>query len=613
MRRAIFVIFLAISCLQTLGCGGNGSKASSAPDAAGKNQSDGQPFTSDGSSDSSSAQDAAVLNPDDGQSVAGSGAGASGSAGATAGTGGGSADSSVPPDDSSAGVLDSGPPIEPGDPGAADVTITVRSDTDVRPISPLIYGINGARDLARNRQTVARSGGNRLTAYNWENNASNAGSDWNFQNDNLLSDSDTPGKAITDLIDQDSAAGVATVVTIPIVDYVAADKNGDGDVRNSGANYLNTRFKSNKAVKGSAFTTTPDTNDGFVYEDEFVAFLKGRNSASKIIFSLDNEPDLWSSTHAEVHPDPVTYAELWERNNRFAKAIKDAWAEAEITGFVSYGYNGFVSLQGASDANGRVFIEWYLDQAQAAEKSEGKRLIDYLDLHWYSEAQGGSVRVTESNNSDAVVQAREQAPRSLWDSSYKETSWICDDYLQGPIDLLHWLFDIIDAHYPGTKLAFTEWNYGGGNHISGAIAAADVLGIFGREGVGLAARWPLQDDESFSDAAFRAYRNYDGQGAEFGDTSILADSSDIANVTAYASIQASQPERAVVILINKAQTAKTAALRIAHPSAFTKAQVYVISSASAELVRGADVTASAANAFKLSLAAQSVSVIALQI
>jgi hypothetical protein len=48
----------------------------------------------------------------------------------------------------------------------------------------------------------------------------------------------------------------------------------------------------------------------------------------------------------------------------------------------------------------------------------------------------------------------------------------------------------VDAHYPGTKLAITEYNWGALNHINGALAQADVLGIFGRERPSLAIREP---------------------------------------------------------------------------------------------------------------------------
>ena len=64
-----------------------------------------------------------------------------------------------------------------------------------------------------------------------------------------------------------------------------------------------------------------------------------------------------------------------------------------------------------------------------AELAQGKTLMDVLDLHWYPEARSGTnpnagTRITENNNSAAVVAARVQAPRSLWDPTYTETSWI---------------------------------------------------------------------------------------------------------------------------------------------------------------------------------------------
>ena len=501
-----------------------------------------------------------------------------------------------------------GAPITPGKLTGVDITLEVRTDKPLHWIAREIYGTNGAPAIADNRQTVVRSGGNRMTAYNWETNASNAGSDWQFQNDSYLSDSSEPAKPILDGIAEAAAHQAAAIVTIPLVDYVAADKKGDGDVRNSGASYLEQRFKQNKPEKKAAFTA-PDVGDAFVYQDEFVAYLKARApSGSRVLFSMDNEPDLWASTHAEVHPKPVTYAELWERNRNYASAVKNVWADAPVLGFVSYGFNGYVTLQNAPDANGRDFIEWYLDQAQADEQETGRRLIDYLDLHWYPEAQGGGTRITEDSTQQAVVTAREQAPRSLWDESYQEQSWI-RDYLNAPIHLLPRLAKKIDDHYPGTKLAFTEWNYGGGGHISGAIACADVLGIFGREGVGLATYWALHDDESFAYAAFRAYRNYDGAGAEFGDVSLAAVSSNVEKVSVYASLHADDPDHVVMVVINKSDTDSAVGLTLAHPSKQKSLTRYQLTAANVKLMAQPDVDTSADNAWKLMLPAQSISVL----
>ena len=103
----------------------------------------------------------------------------------------------------------SGCGLTPGDPGPADVRFTIdAAPNSVRhPISPYIYGTNGARDIATNKQTVVRMGGNRWTAYNWENNASNAGSDWCFQNDGFLSSVQHPGRSGAPHASQAKGAG----------------------------------------------------------------------------------------------------------------------------------------------------------------------------------------------------------------------------------------------------------------------------------------------------------------------------------------------------------------------------------------------------------------------
>ncbi|MDQ6697916.1 MAG: glycoside hydrolase family 44 protein, partial [Actinomycetota bacterium] len=316
------------------------------------------------------------------------------------------------------GLVAAGCQVNPGDPGPADVTFDiVANGTGAPAISPLIYGTNDASALSSNRQTAVRLGGNRWTAYNWENNASNAGSDYCFQNDGFLSSSNVPGAAVKATVDQATAAGAAAVLTVPIGDYVSADENGGCDVRNSGPDYLQTRFRRNIAVKGSAFTLTPDVNDSSVYEDEYVNWLKATEPSANVVFDLDNEPDLWSTTHAEVHPNAVTYAELASRSATYAAAIKNAWPAAKVAGPLSYGFYGYERLQGAPDAANRNFLDWWLDQMKAAGIAAGKRLIDYMDLHWYPEATGGGVRITGSDTSPAVVAAREQAPRSLWDPS----------------------------------------------------------------------------------------------------------------------------------------------------------------------------------------------------
>lgn len=512
-----------------------------------------------------------------------------------------------------AGVPDAGPPLPPADAGPADVTFTVRADLPTHPISPLIYGTNQAHQPQTSRYGLVRMGGNRLTCFNWENNASNAGVDYQYQNDDYLvmdlpsGQRGTTGAAVRTRLDVASSINAALMVTVPIVDHVAADRNGGGDVRNT-PNHLTTRFKQNHPAKGSAFSLTPDLNDAHVYQDEFINWVQTNAGGVPIVVSLDNEPDLWSDTHEQIHPTPVTYVELTTRTIDYAKAVKAAWPSVPVTGFVSYGFAGFVNLQNASDAAGKgEFVDYFLTQVAAASQTEGRRLVDYLDLHWYPEAQGNG-RIIGTDTSAASVTARVQAPRSLWDTTYEEQSWV-RNYVGGPIALIPSMKSKIAARYPGTKLAFTEWNYGGGGHISGGVAVADVLGIFGRDEVGLASYWKLNGAEPYAEAAFAAFRNFDGAGGAFGDTSVQTTNSNPATSSVYASLDAANAARVVIVAINKATTAQSAALTLSHGTSFSKLRVFTLTQGTAQVQASADVAAVGTNAFRYSMPPLSVSVL----
>lgn len=445
------------------------------------------------------------------------------------------------------------------------VSLHVDAAHPAGPISPYIYGSNENRWEGDGRYlTFGRQGGNRMTAYNWENNASNAGNDYLNQSDDYLGGGDTPGEVPRKAVAAALSAHAAYLVTVPMAGYVAADKNAGGDV-NKTPNYLQVRFRKSVARKGAPFAYPPDLRDDTVYQDEFVWWLErqfpNRPAGAAIWYSLDNEPDLWSATHSRIHPDKLTYKELLDKTIAYASAIKAVAPKTLIFGPASYGWNGYRTLQDAPDAGGRDFLDFYLAGMKQAEQQSGKRLLDVLDLHWYPEAQGGGKRITEADASPEVAKARMQATRSLWDPTYVEKSWIAQSLGNKPIALLPRIKEKIARNYPGTKLAFTEYTYGGAADISGAIAETDALGIFGREGVFAAAYWPVQGDSSFVHAAFDVYRDYDGQGASFGDVALPAESSAPAEVSVYASKFAHR-DGLVFVVVNQSDQARPAVLDI---------------------------------------------------
>jgi hypothetical protein len=311
-------------------------------------------------------------------------------------------------------------------------------------------------------------------------------------------------------------------------------------------------------------------------------------------FNLDNEPDLWFETHRDVSPIGLKYDQYRDLTYNYAAVIKAADPSAKILGPVVHGwtyyfhspYDGqrgdWVTPDDRNAHGGTPFVEWYLQQMQAYQQITGTRLIDYFDLHYYPQAPG--VALTGAGN--ASTQAlRLRATRSLWDPSYVDESWISAVEPGTAVRLIPRMRDWVNAYYPGTQLAITEYNWGALDHINGALAQADVLGIFGREGVGLATFFdtpygsPPNGGGSFTPSspgayAFRLYRNYDGAGGKFGDISVSAVSSDQARLSIYAA-QRRGDDALTLMIINKAITMTvTGTLSLSNFPLPAAAQVY---------------------------------------
>ncbi|MGA2301890.1 MAG: glycoside hydrolase family 44 protein [Candidatus Acidiferrum sp.] len=218
----------------------------------------------------------------------------------------------------------------------------------------------------------------------------------------------------------------------------------------------------------------------------------------------------------------------------------------------------------ATPSGNNWFPDKYLPAIKIASTTYGKPLVDVYDFHWYSEATNGSgnrvTNLTGPTLTDAQVQAVVQSPRSLWDTTYTENSWITTDVLGGPIYILGRLQSRIAAENPGMKISITEYNNGGNQHIAGTIAQADNLGILGAQGLFAANLWPLSDTETYTLAGFRAFRDFDGANSSFGDTSVQATSSNIQNVVVYASTDTTTPGRVVFVAINRSTSAQVTAI-----------------------------------------------------
>ncbi|MEI6043203.1 MAG: glycoside hydrolase family 44 protein [Chloroflexota bacterium] len=448
-------------------------------------------------------------------------------------------------------------------------------------ISPYIYGLAGSDESDPNydanlRPTLSRWGGNPATRYNWVlGNAWNAARDWEFRNTDYGQSGNVALGSVTSVLKQ----GQAMLLTIPTIGWVA--KNTDQNTRsldvplqggpplasdseaivgyNPEANRALTSVQS-KARKNAPFVTNPDPNSPIVYQDEWVASLVKQfgpaNAGGVKFYAMDNEPELWSQTHTDIHPVRMGYDALLAQFTEYAAAVKDVDPSAEITGPVSWGWTGYLysELDRGSDNfrtladrrkhNNLAFLAWFLDQMRLYEEQNNKRLLDVLDVHYYPQATGVFDDKNGSKTDPYTSAVRLRATRSLWDDNYVDESWIG---LQ--IRLIPRLREWINSYYPNTKIGISEWNFGADDTLNGALAISTVLGIFGREGVYLASYWRFPPSESPGFYAFKMYTNFDNKGSTFGDTTIPLKNSDDRRVSSFAALD-SKSGRVRLILIN---------------------------------------------------------------
>ncbi|MCW3100925.1 MAG: hypothetical protein JWL77_6543 [Chthonomonadaceae bacterium] len=475
-------------------------------------------------------------------------------------------------------------PSLPAAPTEATVAIAIDADADRHPISPYIYGTAFAAPdiLADLHPTVNRWGGNDKTRYNWvHGNATNAARDWRWANRYGAGDVaiQGPSSAADTFFMRNHSANAATLLTVPTIGWVAKDTdNGNTslNVPSAGgpplttsdgaiAGYDPTENRKHTSVPSFARNPSPSANvppaPSPIYQDDWIRHLVnsfGKASQGGVQFySMDNELDLWDSTHTDVHPAQMGYDAMLANFLEYATAVKTVDPSAQVTGPVTSGWTSLLysSLDRGADNfhthadctrhGGEAFTLWFLKQVQAHDLRTHTRSLDVLDVHYYP--QGASL-FTGGTDQDAKAR-RLRATRSLWDPEYSDESWIGE-----PVRLIPRLREWIASGYPGTKIGITEWNFGADQDINGALTIADVLGIYGREDVYLANYWACPAKNSAGYLAFRLYRNADGNAHGFGDMACQSKSADANKVSCYTAID-SKTGDLTLMLINKMRRA----------------------------------------------------------
>jgi uncharacterized repeat protein (TIGR01451 family) len=510
--------------------------------------------------------------------------------------------------------VDTGAVPPPPPPPTAGPALSVDAAADRHLISPYVYGMNFADESLADELglPVRRRGGNSTTRYNWQIDVHNVGSDWYYENipgANAYDPSLPDGSGSDLFVEQDRRTGTDSIITVPLLGWTpkpgAASHPYDCGFKVSvyGAQDDVDPWDPDcgNGVQGGVEITGNDPADTSIpitttFVTAWINHLTAKYGTAVnggvMFYNLDNEPMLWNSTHRDVHPNPADYDEMRNRTYDYGAAVKAADPMAQTLGPVTWGWCAYLysAADGCSPGPDRAshgnmdFTPWYLQQMAAYEQANGVRILDYLDLHYYPQASG----VALSSAGNAQTQAlRLRSTRSLWDSTYQDESWISDT-TNDPIQFIPRMQQWVADNYPGTKTAVTEYNWGALDHINGALAQADVLGIFGREGLDLATLWGPPDADEPGAYAFRMYLNYDGLGSGFGETSVHAASADQGQLAIYAA-QRESDAALTLMAINKTDHGLTSTVTLANFYPAPNAQVYRYSAADLDaVVREAD-------------------------
>ncbi len=483
-----------------------------------------------------------------------------------------------------------------------DMNITVDVSAEGKVISQYIYGINqygNQTNYTRAGFTAIRQGGNRMTAYNWENNASNAGADWKHSSDNNLSFSSDPADCAKKLSQEAAENNVSyKITTLQLAGYVSADKMG---IVNEEQAAPSNRWNEVKLTKGEDFADTPDLDDGVVYMDEYVNYIinnLGDSTTATGIqgYSLDNEPALWNHTHPLIHPNPVTIEELTAKTVEMSYAIKQLDPNAEVFGPALYGFTAYDHLADDDTSNEwetlkadngyHWFLDCYLENMRKASEEKGVRLLDVLDIHYYSE----SARLGAED--------RVQSVRTLYEEGFSENSWI-GQWCMSSVPILPTIQKSIDTYYPGTKLAITEYNFGG-EDVSATIAEAEALGCYADAGVYLATIW---GGNSFQFAGIKLYTDYDNNGGRFGELLLPTTTEDVSMSSAYAATGSESEDTVTVMITNKSMTDnENAVVTLSNAEVdYKAAAVYAVYGESSEVVLVDVIEDAGENVFNITL------------
>lgn len=442
------------------------------------------------------------------------------------------------------------------------------------PISPDIYGVTifwnpaasnyaALRTFAQQIHLPAnRYGGDGTSRYYWKVDSSNPGSDWYFTAGNGET-TPVPSASVDVIVKNNKMTKTKSIITTPIIGYVNNSAawhcsypesvypnqqsynpyvHPNGDNCGNGVSAATGQYIPDTNIMSHDISNRTSIQQAWV--QHFVKKFGAGAQGGVGIYELDNEPNGWIAVQHDVRPQNIGYDELTSTSIAYASAIKAADPTALVLGpgdiapadenCNAGGQPGTCNNDNVNNHGGTPLGLFYLQQF-AAQKT---RLLDYYSMHY-----PGSCCFSVNGTLPDMVAAIQ-----------RHQGWIAQAY-------------------PGTKLAYDEWNRGTGNGFANALATADGLGVMGQQGVDLASFWGLDDPSYPSAFTFEMFRNYDAHGSAFGNMSVAATTANPASLTIYAGRRTSDGALTVLV-VNETTSDLSSHLKLSHINVTAPVLVY---------------------------------------
>lgn len=284
----------------------------------------------------------------------------------------------------------------------ADVSITIDTETDNIPISPYIYGRNGAPANNSEYEMIREAGirfermsdGNNCTKYNWKKKLTSH-PDW-YGN---VYDCDWDSRASKF---QEKLPEIKGLFAFQLLGKVAKSKDynfKDWDYNKSqwwtgctkkvvGGGYFD---DNKKAVLGDTSLYLQDWP-----ADSTVAIYPhwrddlGLDMEQFNYWNMDNEMEIWGGTHDDVMPGTYTdsiYEDIMQKYFAVAKAARAINPNIKLCG--PNAASEWTWFQGCGNTqptyNGKTYcwLEYFIMRCAEEQKKTGIRMIDVFDIHNY--------------------------------------------------------------------------------------------------------------------------------------------------------------------------------------------------------------------------------------